>query len=82
MFSEVSYMSDGAKRDLGYRANEMFLYCTFNGDNCNLQNDFWEFYNPTYGNCFTFNSDKVSNQTSRFTSNAGPQFGKLKGRKE
>jgi hypothetical protein len=47
--------STDRKKSFGLGANEMFLSCTFNTIECDLDELEW-FYDTTFGNCFRFNS--------------------------
>ena len=48
------------KRYLGFEISDMFLSCTFNWEAC-FSDDFSYFYDPFYGNCFTYNSGTSAN---------------------
>ena len=68
---EVSLLSESEKSGIGYPLSEMVLYCSFNGINCDMGSDFWRFYDSTYGNCYTFNSGKVSNGSLKYATSTG-----------
>ena len=58
-------------QSIGYSINDLLVSCYFNGLPCN-SNDFTWFYDYNYGNCYTFNANASSVQT---TSKAGPTNG-------
>ncbi len=56
-------LNDSTLRKFGLRLNETLISCIFSWSDCSLDQDFVEFYNPYYGNCFRYNfkkSKKVS----------------------
>ena len=55
----MASLSVKAKKEFGYSFDEMFLACYFATKSCE-RDDFEYFYDYLYGNCFTFNSGKVS----------------------
>ena len=52
--------NSSSQRYLGYEISDMLFSCTFNWIFCSA-NDFSYFYDPFYGNCFTFNSGIKAN---------------------
>ncbi|KAL6724844.1 hypothetical protein Aduo_019697 [Ancylostoma duodenale] len=51
---------------------EFIEMCSFNGHECDIEQDFRLHVDPEFGNCFTFNYDVNNNYTS---SRAGPMYG-------
>uniref|UniRef100_A0A914P2A9 Uncharacterized protein n=1 Tax=Panagrolaimus davidi TaxID=227884 RepID=A0A914P2A9_9BILA len=41
----------------GYGIKDIIIQCTFDKDECDMDNDFRQMYDPWYGNCYTFNYD-------------------------
>uniref|UniRef100_A0A914PRE1 Uncharacterized protein n=1 Tax=Panagrolaimus davidi TaxID=227884 RepID=A0A914PRE1_9BILA len=41
----------------GYGIKDIIIQCTFDKDECDMDNDFLQMYDPWYGNCYTFNYD-------------------------
>uniref|UniRef100_A0A914P3E6 Uncharacterized protein n=1 Tax=Panagrolaimus davidi TaxID=227884 RepID=A0A914P3E6_9BILA len=41
----------------GYGIKDIIIQCTFDKDECDMDNDFVQMYDPWYGNCYTFNYD-------------------------
>ena len=61
---------------LGYSRDELIIDCQFAGSSCTVDNFTWS-YNPTLGNCYTFNSGWDPRQ-SVFTSRvAGYRYGEV-----
>jgi hypothetical protein len=64
-FSAQYYVSSNAwanlnasdKNQFGLSLKKTMLSCVFNFIECDLENDFIEFYDPFYGNCFRYNYD-------------------------
>ena len=54
--------NSSSQRNFGYEMSDMLYSCTFNWAFCS-SNDFSYFYDPFYGNCFTFNSGIKANGT-------------------
>ena len=52
-----------SRRNLGFEMSDMLYSCTFNWGPCS-SNDFSYFYDPFYGNCYTFNSGVKANGTT------------------
>ena len=46
------------KTKLGYELNETIINCYFMWQQCNMTNDFEQYFDPWYGKCFRFNSGK------------------------
>lgn len=46
------------RRKFGFNISEIIISCTFNLQNCSLDQDFDYYYDMNYGNCFRFNSGK------------------------
>ena len=41
---------------LGFSLSDILVDCQYSGVSCSILNDFRTFYNPTMGNCYSFNS--------------------------
>uniref|UniRef100_A0A914PEL8 Uncharacterized protein n=1 Tax=Panagrolaimus davidi TaxID=227884 RepID=A0A914PEL8_9BILA len=41
----------------GYGIKDIIIQCTFDKEECDMDNDFVHVYDPWYGNCYTFNYD-------------------------
>jgi hypothetical protein len=50
------------KKLFGFNLTEFLLNCMFNGNLCDLSQDFEHYYDLNYGNCFRFNSGRNSEQ--------------------
>lgn len=81
---EYTAFSDEEFYGLGHDPEEMALFCSFHGEECDTS-DFSYFRDTRYGNCVTFNSGRTSDGDSLNISNktqvkkssvAGPEFGK------
>lgn len=57
---------------LSYGKSEFIRMCSFNGQQCNIINDFKLHVDPAFGNCYTFNSNQSNPMMS---SRAGPSYG-------
>ncbi|GMT33851.1 hypothetical protein PFISCL1PPCAC_25148, partial [Pristionchus fissidentatus] len=57
---------------LSQAKREFIEMCSFNGKECDIENDFKLHVDPEFGNCYTFNYDVTNNYTS---SRAGPMYG-------
>ncbi|KAF6027068.1 hypothetical protein EB796_014629 [Bugula neritina] len=68
----TSEISDDALKSYGHTVEEMLQECTFQGQTCGPQ-DFYQFYDRRYGNCYTFNSG-LSGTYSK-TNSPGAAFG-------
>ncbi|XP_063289571.1 amiloride-sensitive sodium channel subunit gamma-2-like [Pelobates fuscus] len=55
--SEFNQLSDEQKVEMGHQLEEMLIFCSFHGQECN-SSYFSMFINYKFGNCFTFNSQK------------------------
>jgi hypothetical protein len=71
---QLAAMSDSDRRDVGYTVDELISDCQFNGYSCTTDNFTWS-YNPTLGNCYTFNSGIDPLQELFVTSLAGYRHG-------
>ncbi|XP_013788283.1 degenerin-like protein asic-1, partial [Limulus polyphemus] len=62
-------------RQYGYSFRDLFISCSFNGRDCLTKKNFYEFIDPEFGKCFSFNHDKSSNggkvKTAFFGSGSG-----------
>uniref|UniRef100_A0A914HVN5 Amiloride-sensitive sodium channel n=1 Tax=Globodera rostochiensis TaxID=31243 RepID=A0A914HVN5_GLORO len=57
---------------LSYGRGEFIRMCSFNGQQCNINNDFKLHVDPAFGNCYTFNANR---QKPLGSSRAGPSYG-------
>uniref|UniRef100_A0AC35G2G6 Uncharacterized protein n=1 Tax=Panagrolaimus sp. PS1159 TaxID=55785 RepID=A0AC35G2G6_9BILA len=57
---------------LSYGKAEFIRMCSFNGQQCNIINDFKLHVDPAFGNCYTFNANRDS---PLIPSRAGPSYG-------
>ncbi|KAL3087453.1 hypothetical protein niasHT_023701 [Heterodera trifolii] len=57
---------------LSYGRSEFIRMCSFNGQQCNIQNDFKLHVDPAFGNCYIFNANREKPLGS---SRAGPSYG-------
>uniref|UniRef100_A0A1I7Y9G0 Uncharacterized protein n=1 Tax=Steinernema glaseri TaxID=37863 RepID=A0A1I7Y9G0_9BILA len=57
---------------LSYGKSEFIRMCSFNGKQCNIINDFKLHVDPAFGNCYTFNANKMKPLVSH---RAGPSYG-------
>uniref|UniRef100_A0A915CMF8 Uncharacterized protein n=1 Tax=Ditylenchus dipsaci TaxID=166011 RepID=A0A915CMF8_9BILA len=57
---------------LSYGKSEFIRMCSFNGQQCDIINDFKLHVDPAFGNCYTFNANKDKPLVS---SRAGPSYG-------
>jgi amiloride-sensitive sodium channel subunit alpha len=55
-------LTETTRKDMGYEMKDMLISCLFNYDSCSV-NDFTYFYDPIYGNCYTFNKGVDDNGT-------------------
>ncbi|KRY37643.1 Degenerin mec-4, partial [Trichinella spiralis] len=60
------------KKKVSHQKKDFLLQCSFNGRQCDIENDFELLMDPVYGNCYMFNSNSTINRT---TSRAGPIYG-------
>ncbi|VDM60094.1 unnamed protein product [Angiostrongylus costaricensis] len=68
----MSALSSEQRVALSQNKHEFIEMCSFNGHECNVDEDFRIHVDPEFGNCFTFNHDVNNNYTS---SRAGPMYG-------
>ncbi|KJH46915.1 degenerin [Dictyocaulus viviparus] len=68
----MSALSTEQRVALSQSKHEFIEMCSFNGHECNIDEDFRIHVDPEFGNCFTFNYDLNNNYTS---SRAGPMYG-------
>nr|CDJ82023.1 Na+ channel domain containing protein [Haemonchus contortus] len=68
----MSALSTEQRVALSQSKHEFIEMCSFNGHECNIDEDFRIHVDPEFGNCFTFNYDVDNNYTS---SRAGPMYG-------
>ncbi|XP_070580901.1 amiloride-sensitive sodium channel subunit alpha-like [Ptychodera flava] len=72
IYDYIASLNYSEKLSLGHQLSDLLIECTWQGYPCG-PNNFTTFFNPVYGNCYTFNSgrDGVRLQTSR----PGPFYG-------
>ncbi|VDK41457.1 unnamed protein product [Cylicostephanus goldi] len=68
----MSALSVEQRIALSQSKREFIEMCSFNGHECNIEEDFRLHVDPEFGNCYTFNYDVNNNYTS---SRAGPMYG-------
>ncbi|CCD67556.1 Degenerin deg-1 [Caenorhabditis elegans] len=68
----MAALSDKQRIALSQSKHEFIEMCSFNGKECDIDEDFRLHVDPEFGNCFTFNYDVNNNYTS---SRAGPMYG-------
>ncbi|XP_033634311.1 uncharacterized protein LOC117295705 [Asterias rubens] len=71
-FLEMVNPSRAELRDLGHEAEDLILQCTYDKRKCSYEN-FHQFQNKEYGNCFTFNYG--SKLLENMTTHSGAQYG-------
>lgn len=59
---------------LSYGKSEFIRMCSFNGQQCDIINDFKLHVDPAFGNCYTFNANFKKPLNSN---RAGPSYGKF-----
>ncbi|XP_077988550.1 epithelial sodium channel subunit alpha-like [Glandiceps talaboti] len=64
--------SEDVKRDMGHQLSTMLLDCAWRGYPCSPDN-FTQYYNHKYGNCYTFNSGRY--EAPLTTNKPGPMYG-------
>ncbi|KAF8385132.1 deg-1 [Pristionchus pacificus] len=68
----MAALSEDQRKALSQGKKEFIEMCSFNGKECDIENDFKIHVDPEFGNCYTFNYDVTNNYTS---SRAGPMYG-------
>ncbi|GMR63025.1 hypothetical protein PMAYCL1PPCAC_33220, partial [Pristionchus mayeri] len=68
----MSEMSEEVRRNVSIQKHELIQKCTFNGKPCNIEKDFMQIVDPTFGNCYMFNYNKSEPLSSI---RAGPMYG-------
>ncbi|XP_014672233.1 PREDICTED: degenerin mec-10-like isoform X2 [Priapulus caudatus] len=69
-------LNDTEMVGLSQPLNELVLSCEWQGKPCQMSKHFYAFFNPTYGNCFTFNSGLNPNASELETvEQVGEDFG-------
>ena len=71
--------TDDQRKQLSYPIEYMLLYCHFSLKDCNASNFEW-FYDPSYGNCFIFNSGRNS-KSEKFKIMESTESGSISGLK-
>lgn len=59
---------------LSYGKAEFIRMCSFNGQQCDIVNDFKLHVDPAFGNCYIFNANRLKPLISN---RAGPSYGKI-----
>uniref|UniRef100_A0A183CJD3 Degenerin-like protein unc-105 n=1 Tax=Globodera pallida TaxID=36090 RepID=A0A183CJD3_GLOPA len=57
---------------MSQQKDELILKCSFNQYDCDIKKDFKLFYDPTFGNCYTFNWNRDAHVTAH---RAGANYG-------
>lgn len=57
---------------LSYGKAEFIRMCSFNGHQCDIVNDFKLHVDPAFGNCYTFNANRLK---PLYSNRAGPSYG-------
>ncbi|CAJ0578265.1 unnamed protein product, partial [Mesorhabditis spiculigera] len=68
----MSELDEKMRQTLSMQKHQLIHKCSFNGQACNIDNDFKLVSDPTFGNCFTFNHERHLNKSSI---RAGPSYG-------
>jgi hypothetical protein len=58
---KAANFSEQVKKKFGNQLDNMLLSCLYNFQVCDLERDFHEYYDHSFGNCFTFNAQKAIN---------------------
>ncbi|GFQ81439.1 hypothetical protein TNCT_540921 [Trichonephila clavata] len=69
-----SALNSKERKKAGYKSEEFIKLCSFNGKSCSAE-DFTEFHNLRYGNCFTFNKFYQNKSKPLTISQSGDQSG-------
>ena len=72
----LASLPDDDKIFLGFTKEDLIIDCQFAGSTCTVDN-FTLSYNPSLGNCYTFNSGWDPQQTLFISRVAGYHYGKL-----
>ncbi|KAE9419456.1 hypothetical protein Angca_002549, partial [Angiostrongylus cantonensis] len=68
----VDQLTEAEKWAISYKKSELITKCSFNGEECKVDDDFHSYLDPTYGACFTY----VGNQSANLVSErSGPAYG-------
>ncbi|XP_076314633.1 epithelial sodium channel subunit beta-like [Tachypleus tridentatus] len=59
----------------GHRFNTFVASCSFNGADCLKETDFYEFVDPEFGKCFSFNHGKSASGGHKHTTVFGSNWG-------
>jgi hypothetical protein len=70
----LAAMSDDDRRLLGYEEEDLIVDCQYSGYSCTAANFTWS-YNPSLGNCYTFNSGWDPDQSLFVTNVPGSRYG-------
>ena len=54
--------TDAQRKELGLDLSQVVSNCTFNGIDCDINNDFEWFFSHQYGNCYHFNPSQIKNK--------------------
>uniref|UniRef100_A0A914DWH8 Uncharacterized protein n=1 Tax=Acrobeloides nanus TaxID=290746 RepID=A0A914DWH8_9BILA len=69
MYETLQASDEATNQNMSYGYSDLFIQCTYNTYACE-ESDFQSFYDPFYGQCFTFNYNGKYN-----TSRASPNYG-------
>ncbi|PAV58015.1 hypothetical protein WR25_13952 [Diploscapter pachys] len=69
----VDQLTADQKYTITYNRSEFIIKCSFNQEECDLENDFVTYLDPTFGACFTYHSANESRSIS--SGRAGPNYG-------
>ncbi|ESO06139.1 hypothetical protein HELRODRAFT_160285 [Helobdella robusta] len=63
------------KEERGFKLSDLLISCLFDGEPCDYDRDFQQFYNPYYGNCYVYNSMWNASIEQKNSRNIGPKNG-------
>lgn len=70
-----AYFEDSTNHtSFGYTIDQMLIYCRYNLKKCE-SSDFQAYYDPIYGNCFRFNTEKGNEKNFKSLDRAGQTYG-------
>ena len=64
-FTLDTNFTDSQRKALGWDLSKVLIKCTFNGNDCDINNDFKWYFSFQYGNCYHFNSIRRKNQVKK-----------------
>ncbi|KAK6728326.1 hypothetical protein RB195_005766 [Necator americanus] len=68
----VDQLTEVEKWAISYNKSEFIIKCSFNGKECNVNEDFEAYLDPSFGACFTYTGSRHMNKTNE---RAGPAYG-------